>query len=333
MQPTPQSIHVDAILTNLSVAYKNGLYIAEQVFPAVPVSKQSDKYFTFPKGAWFRDEAAMRGPGGEAPEGGYEVSIDSFFCNEWAFDHRIPKEVIENADIPLQPWQTGVEFVSDKILLRKERLVAAAVMATGNWSTNDDVNGDWAHGAVTNTFIPDILDAKETMRRLIGKYPNRLLMDAKTFKELKQVAAIIDRIKYTGTSGKPADVTLETLAALLELDQVLLGAAIYSSAKEKKGGADFTAVDIWEVNSTKGSAFLYYVPPTVALQTPSAGYVFNWRSTELGQSQIVSQDNYRVVKKWWENKPESWVIRASERFDPKVVSADCGCLFRDTIVA
>lgn len=333
MQPTPQSIHVDAILTNLSIAYKNRNYIADRVFPSVPVNKQSDKYFVFPRGAWFRDEAAMRGPGASAPEGGYEVSNDSYFANEWAFDHRIPKEVLENADIPLQPWQTGVNFVTEKILLRKERLVAEKVLTQVNWTTNDDTNGDWAHGAQTNTFLSDILDAKETMRKLIGQYPNRLLMDSKTFKELKQVAAIIERIKYTGTSGKPADVTLQTLAALLELDEVLLGSAIYSSAKEKKGGGDFTPVDIWEVNATKGSAFLFYTPPQVGLEVPSAGYCFNWRSTELGQAQVVSQDNYRVVKKWWENKPESWMIRGSERFDPKVVAADCGCLFRDTIVA
>jgi hypothetical protein len=332
MQPTPQSIHVDAILTNLSVAYKSPLYIGDRVFPSVPVAKQSDKYFTFPKGAWFRDEAGQRGPGAEAPEGGYTVSVDSYVCEEYAFDHRIPREVLENADQPLQPWQTGVNFVTEKVLLKKERLVAAAVMTPGNWSTNDDVAGDWAHGAAANSFIADVLDAKETMRRLIGRYPNRMVMDAKTFKELKQVAAIIDRIKYTGTSGKPADVTLETLAALLELDQILLGAALYSSAKETKGGAEFTPVDIWEVNSTKGAAFLYYAPPAAALETPSAGYIFNWRSTELGQSQIVSQDNFRVVKKWWENKPESWVIRCSERLDAKVVSADCGCLFRDTIL-
>ena len=157
-------------------------------------------------------------------------------------------------------------------------------------------------------------------------------MDPKTFKALKQVAAIIDRIKYTGTSGAPADVTLQTLAALFELDEVLLGGALYSSAKETKAGTDFTAVDIWETHATKGSAFLYYRPPGAALETPSAGYCFNWRGSEPGQSQIVRQDNFRTVKKWWENKPESWMIRASERIDAKVVSADAGYLFYDTIV-
>lgn len=331
MQPTPQSIHVDAVLTNLSIAYKNRFYIGDQIFPSVPVNKQSDKYYTFPKGAWFRDEAGMRGPGGEAPEGGYDVSPNSYFCNEWAFKHGIPVENIDNADIPLQPWQTGVNFVTDKILLRKERLVAAAVMTPGNWSKGGDIQGSWAHGAETNTFISDMLDAIEDGRKLGVNYIG-LVLDAKTLKELKQVPAIIERIKYTGTSGKPADVTPETLAALFELERVLIGRSIYSSAKEKKDATDFTSVDIWEVNATKGAAFLYYVPPEAALETPSAGYCFNWKRTDLGQNQVIQQDNQRIVEKWFDSGKKRWVIQASERFDPKVVAADCGCLFRDTIL-
>jgi hypothetical protein len=332
MQPTPESVHVDAILTNLSVAYKNGLYIADRVFPSVPVNKKSDKYFTFPKGAWFRDEADVRGPGAAAKEAGYLVSSDSYLCEEYAIDHRIPRETIENADDPLQPWETGVNFATEKILLRKERLVASLVTTGANWTNSEDAEALWAPAGDTNTFIADILKAKEAVRQLIGRYPNVLLMDPKTFKALKGVAAIIDRIKYTGTSGAPADVTLQTIAQLFELDEVLLGGALYSSAKETKAGTDFTAVDIWETNATKGSAFLYFRPPAAALETPSAGYCFNWRGSELGQSQIIKQDNFRTVKKWWENKPESWMIRASERIDAKVVSADAGYLFTDTIV-
>ena len=160
MQPTPESVHVDAILTNLSVAYQNGLYIADRVFPSVPVNKKSDKYFIFPKGAWFRDEADVRGPGAEAKEAGYLVSSDSYLCEEYAIDHRIPKETIENADDPLQPWQTGVNFATEKILLRKERLVAALVMTAANWTTSLDVNALWAPTDATNTFITNILDCQ-----------------------------------------------------------------------------------------------------------------------------------------------------------------------------
>ena len=112
-QPTPQSMHVDAILTNISIAYKNSLYIGDRVFPMVPVKKQSDKYFVYPKGAWFRDEAALRSPGASGRKGGYELSTDGYFADEYTWDTPVPVEDIENADIPLSPLQEGANFSTE----------------------------------------------------------------------------------------------------------------------------------------------------------------------------------------------------------------------------
>ena len=41
--PTPRDVHVDAALTNISIAYKQSddAFVAEKVFPVVPVGKQS----------------------------------------------------------------------------------------------------------------------------------------------------------------------------------------------------------------------------------------------------------------------------------------------------
>ena len=41
-KPTYQQIHTDVPLTNISIAYKNKTYIADQVFGLVPVQRQSD---------------------------------------------------------------------------------------------------------------------------------------------------------------------------------------------------------------------------------------------------------------------------------------------------
>ena len=65
-RPTRNDVHLNAALTNISIAYKNPSYIAEQVFPVVRVQKQSDYYFIFDAGAWFRDEVQVRAPGTRA---------------------------------------------------------------------------------------------------------------------------------------------------------------------------------------------------------------------------------------------------------------------------
>lgn len=331
MQPTPKSAHRDAALSNISVAYRNSMYIGDRVFRHVPVKKQSDYFYDYKKGAWFRNDASYRGPGGRARRGGYVISDTQYVCNETAMAHPVPVELINNADDALQPWVTGVEFATDKIMLAKEVLVSTMCMTSGNWTTSEDVEGGWASTAGTNTFITDVLAAKETVRKLIGRYPNVMTLDALTYKELKMCDDVLDRIKYTGTQGKPADVTPNVLAQLLDLEEILIGGAIYSDAEEVVAGTDFNAVDLWMVNATKGSAFLAYRPPNPGLMQPAAGYIFEWDGGAGQESRKLAGDVFRDVRYWWEDAEKQWVIEASENFDEKVTSADAGYLFYDTI--
>ena len=59
-QPSVNNVHIDAILTNISVAYLQNTnnFIADKVFPVVPVDKKSNIYFKYTKDDWFRDEAS-----------------------------------------------------------------------------------------------------------------------------------------------------------------------------------------------------------------------------------------------------------------------------------
>lgn len=43
--PAISQIHIDQALTNISVMYRNASYVADEVFPILPVSKRSNKYF------------------------------------------------------------------------------------------------------------------------------------------------------------------------------------------------------------------------------------------------------------------------------------------------
>ena len=60
--PNRSDIHIDKALTNLSVKYFQDAsnFIADKVFPVVPVAKQSDRYFMYKKEDWFRDDARLR---------------------------------------------------------------------------------------------------------------------------------------------------------------------------------------------------------------------------------------------------------------------------------
>ena len=61
-QPTPSDVHVNAPLTNVSIAYMQDQtdFIADKAFPGIPVKKQSDRYYSYDKGNWFRAKAQRR---------------------------------------------------------------------------------------------------------------------------------------------------------------------------------------------------------------------------------------------------------------------------------
>lgn len=331
MPLTPKSAHIDSALSNISIGYRNGLFIADQVLPHIPCNKASDYFFKFQKGDWFRLDARKRGAGAEAAQGGYKLTTGSYSCEETALAHPVPIELINNADDPLVPLKTGVDYVTKQVMLAKEKEVSDLVMATASWTTSNDAEGGWLATAATNTFIADVFTGKKVVRELIGVDPNVLVMDANTWDNVLQNEDVLDRIVGGSMGTNPAIVTKKLVAQLFGLDEILVGGALYSSDEETLAGTEFTAVRMWEVNAGKGSAILMYRTPAPAINEPNAGYIFEWKGDEGMPSSIVEGDTYRKVRKWWDEPKKSWMVEASESWDQVVTCADAGYIFTDTL--
>jgi hypothetical protein len=204
--------------------------------------------------------------------------------------------------------------------MKKERRVASMIIA-GTWSgvAGEDAAGLWAPDDTTNTFLVDVNARISTIRGNTGLKPNVLMMDFDTFQKVKELGDILDRIKYV----QRGIVTAEMIAALLNIDEVLVGSAIYSTAKEKKDGTDFTASNVWEKNAGKGSAFLFYRPRAVGLKTPSAGY----------QARVAYENGQpRRTTMWREPAEHQDVYEVAEETDIVQTGSDLGFLWYDTIV-
>lgn len=322
-QPNVRDLIVAGPLANVSLAYRNKSYIADRVFPILDKVSPRAKIARYLKGAWFRDEAGIRGPGGRANRGGYPVDLLSLSTKEYAYAKEVTDEdrrfAKESGAPPLKPDQDAIEFTADKIDLSKEVRVASLII-TGTWSgvAGEDAAGLWAAGA-GNTFLADVRARVETIRANTGMKPNRLVIDHGTYNSLKEESTILDKIKYT----ERGVLTKELLAAILELDEVLIGEAIKSSAKETKAGTDFTAVNIWEKNAGKGSAFLYYSPASPGLKVPSAGY----------QARVAYEDGQaRRTSTWREAAEHQDVYEVAEETDIIQTGADLGFLWYDTLL-
>ena len=323
MSQPEKSVVVAGPLQNVSLAYKNPAYIARRIFNLLPNCPAKARIGLYLKGAWFRDEAGVRGPGSEARRGGYPTSYYSIQPVEYAFAKEVTDEdrrwASQQGAFPVKPDQDAIEFATDKIDLKIERVVSAMIFA-GTWSgvNGADAAGAWAAGG-NNTFIADVEAKKQYILSQTGLKPNVLMLTGNTLSALKQESSVLDKIKYT----QMGVLTPALIAAMLDLDEVLVGDSIYSSAKETKAGTDFTGVNIWEKNAGKGAAFLFYRPGSPGLKTPAAGYI--------AQENLVANSPRRITT-WREESRKQDVYEVAESLDVVQTGPDLGYLWYDTIL-
>ena len=323
--PKMNDAHIDRALTNVSVAYLQdaSAFIADKVFPIVPVKRQSDVFYVYDKGDFMRDEAQVRGAATESAGGDYGVEATSpYYCKKHAFHKDVTSEERTNYDEPLDADTDATEFVSQKMLIRREMEWASKFFKAGIWGT--EIEGKAASPSegqalqwdqLTSNPIQDITDAGVKMAGETGFKPNTLVLSPYAFNALKNHEDILDRIKYT----QKGIVTADLLATLFEVDNVYVAWSVVNSAK--KGAAD--AVDF----IMGKHALLCYSAPRPALRQPSAGYIFSWTGLE-GSGAYGN----RIVR-----LPMDQLGLGTERiegemaFDTKKVCADLGVFFKDIV--
>lgn len=330
-QPDFRGQLVAGPLRNVSCGYRNQAYVGTQVFPLIDVDDPKSKIMKYLKGSFFRDEAAMRGPGGEAKRGGYLIDWVSISTKEFAFakevtieDRRACRSVMGP---PLDPDQKAIEFATDKIDLAAERRIAALVKATdwcGAGAGGEDAGGLWAPNDATNTFLEDVTARKETIQAATGAPEEnlKLLVTRNTWNSLCRVDAILNLIRYTQIGVMQPGI----MAQILGIGEVIIAGAIVNTAVEKKDGTDWTSSRIWETNAGKGNAFLFYKHPTVGLDIPLAGAHVRLRQTEEGGGLP------RRTTTWYEDSKHQDVYEVAEETYTCAVETYLGFHWKDTIL-
>jgi len=321
-QPTQSDVHVDAILTNISVAYiqSQANFVASQVFPVLPVEKQSDKYFKYTKEDWFRDEAAQRAPSTESVGSGYNLSTDNYSALVYAFHKDVDDQTRANADSPLNPDRDATQFVTQRMLLRQEIDWMSKYFTTGVWDT--DMAGVAAAPAgaqflqwndATSDPIDDVETGKATILSTTGMLPNTMVVGYDVHRQLRNHPDIIDRVKYT--AGGP--LSSSTIAEYFGVSRYLVSQGVTNTAVE---GATAAFASIAGKN-----AALFYVPPTPSLLTPSAGYSFTWRGVSDGLNKNVGITRFRMPHLRCDR------VEAQMAWDNKVVATDLGYFFSGAV--
>lgn len=326
----PTSLIVRGALQNVSIAYRNPQYVADDLFPIIDGVNKQAKVAKYVKGAWFRDEAQVRAPGTPAVVGEFRMATSNLDPVNFAFASMVTDEARQAADepgsLPIQPDIDAIEFIADKLDLKREVRCSALLHAT-DWSGAGaggvDAEGHWGDATAANdTFLADIRTGRDTIRNNTGILPNSLFLSWPAWSAL-QIAPALLALMHPRQLGRDALVTVEALAQLINIPNIIIGQAVKNTDEETVADTSFTAVDVWGTtgSETKGVGFLYYKPPAPGLKVPSAGYQYRLKKRN-GQG--------RLSTTWRENSRHADMYDTEEDIDIAAVGTDLGYMWKDT---
>ena len=300
-------IHIDVVLTQVSLAWPNQGAVGEQLFPVVPVKKQSDKYYIFGREAWLLETSDHRAPGSEANEiPGLRVSLDTYYAQEHALQVAVTDEERENADSPLSPDIDGTELVTSKILLSREVAMQTMVTTAANYAAaNTTTLAGATQWNVAGTSHP-ITDVRVGTRAINAKLfmdPNVMVIPYQVMSVLQDHADIIARIQYS----ERAILTPEIIAAVFGIGRILIpGLAVGTGAIGTSGNA-VTASYLWGKD-----VILAFVPDSPGLKKVAFAYEFVWGYA----------GNAMMTDRWREQRRKSDLIRVGRRYDLKFTAVE-----------
>lgn len=320
------TLHVDRYLTSFSVQYVQDErdFVSHRASSIVPVTMQSDKYVVYDRGYFWRDEAEPRPLGGRPAQVTYKLGEGVYSCVEYALEHVIDDRQRKNADDPIKLDELATSLLTQKQMIKQDRIWAANFFAAGaGWSSLkvgtastpganqflqfDDANSD---------PIGTIDQLKDEIHERTGFMPNTLVLGASVKRSLRSHPDIADRIKYTQTGIADDDI----LASLFEVDDVVVARSIYNSAAEG-------ATDDFDYIVDKTGALLAYIESNPGLDSPTAIAKFVWTGLFGGQANEIGG----VMTRGRDSRASSDYIQNHMAWDMQQVAADLGCFLQNTV--
>ncbi len=319
----------DPILTQFSLGYEDQTLYGERIFPVTRVNTQSGRYRIFDRSNWvmFPDR---REPGTVANEvRGGKWSYDRFRTVEHSLQAPVHdeerEEISANAGaddgvgLNLDPEVDATNLVTRSILLVHEKKVADTVRNTANYPVGNTVTlagaqqfDDWT-GGVNSTSDPVsvIRTAIRKIRSLTGRSPNLMVIPADGIEYIDNHPRVVDR--YDNFSMVDPDAWLELTGFQ---GQILAVDSVYNAADNIDAAESITS--FWGKD-----IFIGVVDDAPGQYTKTFGKTF----VRPYNGEI------RPIDKWREEARKTDVVRASQRYDTKIVSNVAGYLIKDAFSA
>ena len=268
----PSAVHVPTGIPNQFVMYANRDNIADLVLPPVAVSKISDKIWATPQ-ATLQSIAntSIAGSRARPNEVPYSVSASQQFnCEPYGLVDFIDANTIANADSPIDPRVLSGLVIKNYLDLAREKRVADAAFSASNYGTNTEaLAGADRWDQPSSDPVSALLSAKETM----FSTSNTLVLGGQVWAKLRVnpnvLKYILGRAKVSNIGDVPAQMQMQFLAEILEIDRVIVGRAKVLSNQE---GGTASLGYLWG----KSAALLRVEPNPNPRMTQTFGYTYRF---------------------------------------------------------
>ena len=319
-------------LSNVALAYyqSDANSFAKTVFPICPVTLSSDNYYIFDKEDLLRDNWHRKPAYGKVDPAVLSEHTDTYAC---VVDQMIMGiDQIRQTDLnrrmgprTADPKQQRTKTMAGQLNIHQDSMFARKFFRKGVWTqeytgidSTTPASGQFIKFSNGNSDPVSFVDDKSTeMEEKTGRKPNRLALGVHVFNALKKHPAILERVKYGGSTANPASVTLNVLQQLFGIDRITVQRSIMNKAEL---GQEAKMEYIGDPNAF----MLAYATDAPAIDEPSAGYIFTWDM--LGNGNILPVLSYPG-----ENGTHSEFIEGLMAADMKKTADDLAMFFAEAV--
>ena len=319
-------------LSNMALAYyqSDAKSFAKTIFPICPVSLSSDNYYIFDKEDLLRDNWHRKPAYGKVDPAVLSEHTETYAC---VVDQMIMGiDQIRQTDLnrrmgprTADPKQQRTKTMAGQANIHQDAWFARQFFKKGVWGqeftgvdSTSVASGQFIKFSNANSDPVSFVDEKKTaMEEATGRMPNRLALGVNVFNALKKHPAILERVKYGGSTANPASVTLNVLAQLFEIDRITVQRSIMNKAQLGQAAN-------MEYIGDPNAFLLAYATDTPSIDEPSAGYIFTWDM--LGNGNIMP-----VLSYLGENGTHSEFIEGLMAADMKKTADDLAMFFAEAV--
>lgn len=301
---------IQAELTAIAIGYRNSRLIADDVLPRIPVGKQEFKYLEYNLADGFTVPDTKVGRKGKVNEVEFSATEKTDQTDDYGLEDPIPQSDIDNAPPNYDPVGRATEGTTDLILLDREIRTAGLVFNANTYGAGNKITlaGASQFSDFANSDPIGVIQAgldTPLMR------PNTLTIGRLAFSVLARHPKICKAI--FGNNTDAGIVTRQQLAALFELEEVLVGEAFLNTAKK---GQAVAMSRVWG----KHIALTYRDKLVSTRQRMAFGYTAQWRGRLAGSWADKNIGLHGGTR-----------VRVGESVKEKIVAPDLGYFIQDAV--